>query len=286
MNRWTILAAAAALPAAAVPAIAPASETVTFGYDVHGRLIKISHAGNATNGIQAEYSYDRADNREAKTVTNVAGGAGAVTFSVKNVSAVQGQNLVFTVTKSGTTAASHSVSYATADDEAIGGSDYSITGGTLSFAPAESSKTVTVPTANDGDGEETLRLKLSAPSTGTEIVTGSAIGTILAKAVNSPPSTTADAAGITRCATQPVIIVLTDNDSDPQGVILTGVSSGAFGEASVVTAASPTSVRYAPYDNGIGTDKLTYTVRDSLGAESQGLLTVEVSEGTCPGFLD
>ena len=55
--------------AALIPIAASASETVTYGYDVKGRLIQISHSGSVNNGLTATYAYDAVDNRTS--VTNV-----------------------------------------------------------------------------------------------------------------------------------------------------------------------------------------------------------------------
>ncbi|WP_343521457.1 hypothetical protein [Sphingomonas sp.] len=50
-------------------AAALASETVTYSYDARGRLVAVKHSGTVNNNVQANYSYDKADNRTNKTVT-------------------------------------------------------------------------------------------------------------------------------------------------------------------------------------------------------------------------
>lgn len=50
-------------------AAAFASETVTYKYDARGRLVAVKHSGTVNNNVQANYSYDKADNRTNKTVT-------------------------------------------------------------------------------------------------------------------------------------------------------------------------------------------------------------------------
>ena len=50
-------------------AAAFASETVTYSYDARGRLVAVKHSGSVNNNVQANYSYDKADNRTNKTVT-------------------------------------------------------------------------------------------------------------------------------------------------------------------------------------------------------------------------
>lgn len=55
------------LAALAVPALS--SETVTYTYDAQGRLTKVVHTGTVNNNLQANYSFDKADNRINMNVT-------------------------------------------------------------------------------------------------------------------------------------------------------------------------------------------------------------------------
>ncbi len=47
---------------------ARAGETVAYGYDSLGRLIRVERSGTVNNGVAAHYSYDPADNRTNVTV--------------------------------------------------------------------------------------------------------------------------------------------------------------------------------------------------------------------------
>lgn len=58
-----------ALAAVLVPAAAQATETITYSYDVHGRLVKVVHSGSVNNGQQTVYTHDHADNRTNVTTT-------------------------------------------------------------------------------------------------------------------------------------------------------------------------------------------------------------------------
>lgn len=51
-----------------------AQETVTYTYDVHGRLIQLSRAGGPNAGSVTTYGFDANTNRTGKTTT----GAGAL----------------------------------------------------------------------------------------------------------------------------------------------------------------------------------------------------------------
>ena len=72
------------------------------------------------------------------------------------------------------------VDYATSDGTAAAGEDYAATSGTLTFAPGETEKTVSVPIHDDShdEGSETLSLTLSNAQ-GARIGDGEATGTIV-----------------------------------------------------------------------------------------------------------
>jgi hypothetical protein len=63
------LAQGIALAAIFIATPALADETITYTYDVHGRLVQVAHAGTVNSGVQTTYSYDTADNRTNKTTT-------------------------------------------------------------------------------------------------------------------------------------------------------------------------------------------------------------------------
>lgn len=52
-----------------IPSAATASETTSYSYDALGRVTTVSHSGTVNNGLQAQYTYDPADNRTNVTVT-------------------------------------------------------------------------------------------------------------------------------------------------------------------------------------------------------------------------
>ncbi len=75
----------------------------------------------------------------------------------------------FTVTLSAASSQTITVAYATANGTATSGSDYQATSGTLTFAPGQTSKTITVPVNGDRRAEpnETFFVNLSSPTNAT-----------------------------------------------------------------------------------------------------------------------
>jgi len=58
-----------AASALALAAAAYAAETISYGYDARGRLVKVQHNGSVNNNVTTNYSYDKADNRLLKNTT-------------------------------------------------------------------------------------------------------------------------------------------------------------------------------------------------------------------------
>src|SRR4029077_13507830 len=85
----------------------------------------------------------------------------------------------FTVTLSAAYDVPVTVNYSTANGTATAGSDYQATSGTLTFAPGETSKTVTVQVIGDrlAEANETFFVNLSSP-TNAVITDGQGVGTI------------------------------------------------------------------------------------------------------------
>ncbi len=107
-----------------------------------------------------------ADGR-ALTNTSSAAVGGPVRIRVADARAREGKDasLDFAVTLSRAAAQEVSVDYATEDGTAKAGADYTAVSGTLTFAPGETAKTVSVPLLDDAidEGKETFKLRLSNP---------------------------------------------------------------------------------------------------------------------------
>jgi YD repeat-containing protein len=95
---------------------------------------------------------------------------------------------------------------------------------------------------------------------------------------NQPPTTAADTMSVARCNTGTKNV--TANDSDPEGHLPLSLVSVVNNNPSRGTA-SVLSASLVRYDAAaIGTDIITYTVKDSLGATSAGTLTVTITSGS------
>jgi uncharacterized repeat protein (TIGR01451 family) len=106
------------------------------------------------------------------------------TITVDDVSVTEGDtgtlDAVFTVRLSLANSQPVTVNYATADGTALAGNDYFATNGVLSFAPGETTKTVTVKVRGDlvTEPDETFLLNLSNPANAS-LARASGQGTIL-----------------------------------------------------------------------------------------------------------
>lgn len=93
---------------------------------------------------------------------------------------VEGDDLIFTVTKIGPATTSFSVSYSTANGTAVSGHDYTSRSGILSFSENEATEIITVRTRRDitVEGQETVIVNLTNPTGGPTISISQASGTI------------------------------------------------------------------------------------------------------------
>ena len=111
-------------------------------------------------------------------------------ISIGDASADEPGTLTFPVTLSQASAREVKISWATADGTAAAGSDYTGGGGTLTFAPGDTSKNIDVAVIGDSVTEEneTMKVLLSGPVgvPAANVLDGEGAGTIIDK--NAPPS--------------------------------------------------------------------------------------------------
>ena len=97
---------------------------------------------------------------------------GVLAFSLDAYTTGESGPAVLTVTRTNGSAGAVTVGYATINDTAISGSDYTgVSGGTLPFADGETIKTIRVPIINDPNVEanKTFQVALSAPTGGATL---------------------------------------------------------------------------------------------------------------------
>ena len=262
-------------------------ETAQHSYDALGRLTSSTYTNGPRAGKQSDLAYDPAGNRTAQAYgVGLPGPNNAVSFSVSGPGTVQeGQVAVFTVTKSAQARDPLTVNFATIASSAASPGDYTAVSGTLSFLGWETVKTVSVQVINDGAGEaaEQFSLQLSAPAAPSNISVGSVPVTIASNgSPNQPPTAVFDSITMGQCAL--FTFRPAQNDTDPEGnypLYLNSVGQNSF----VQTSFNPNEANpLVSFNSGgnTGTWALTYSVRDSLGASSNGTISVRVTNnGGC-----
>ena len=94
-----------------------------------------------------------------------------IEFSIASSSVLESAgSAVISVSRTQTLNTTATIQYATSDQSALNGSDFTSTSGTLSFAPGETVKNITVPISNDSatESNESFLITLSPPGAGVE----------------------------------------------------------------------------------------------------------------------
>ena len=110
-------------------------------------------------------------------------------ISISDASATEGGAVEFTVSLGAASANPITVDYATADGSAVAPGDYTAGTGTVTFAPGDTSETVSVQTNDDAlvEGTETFDVNLSNATGNAAIADGLGVGTINDNDVDQPP---------------------------------------------------------------------------------------------------
>jgi len=249
-----------------------ASEMVTYTYDPLGRLVASSIAGGYYNGLQTTVSYDAAGNRSNYSVS---GSPLAPSLSISNASVTEGGTLVFTVTKTGTGAAS--ANWATANGSATAGSDYTAASGTISFAIGETSKTISIATIDDAavESAETLTVTLSSPSPGATIGSATGTGTISDNDVVLPGFSISGAPAVTEGGT--LVFTVTKNGTTTGTFSVNfATANGTAASGSDYTATSGT-LTFAPNETS---KTISVVTIDDASVESPETVLVNLSGPT------
>jgi hypothetical protein len=161
-------------------------------------------------------------------------------LSINNVSVKEGNgnvvDAVFTVKLSKASGAPVTVHYASLNGTAVGGSDFEVSTGTLTFAPGQTTRTVTVHVTGDTlyEGNETFQVQL-ADATNATIRTGLGVGTI--KNDDKAPNLSISNVTVVEGNVAVFTVVL----SAPSGLDVTVRYATANGTAKARTDYTPTS---------------------------------------------
>ncbi|MEX8495276.1 Calx-beta domain-containing protein, partial [Sphaerotilus sp.] len=183
----------------------------------------------------------------------------------------------FTVTMTSAATAPVTVHFASEDGTAHAGSDYTAVNGTLTFAPGELTKTISVPITDDTvfEGPETFKMNLSAPSTNAFIVDNQGLGTIKDDGTGTVPP------GVTPTDDRPHATI---NDV----TVNEGAGTATFTVTLAGTATTPVTIDYATADGtakaGQDYSAVTGTVSFAPGETTKSIvvpiLNDTVYEGT------
>ena len=210
-----------------------------------------------------------------------------VTATIANASTSEGDTgtkpLVFTVTLNTPSATPITIDYATADGpagEAVAGEDYAAASGTLSFAPGETSKTITVLINGDTkfEDDETFTVTLSNQTAGVTLAGSPATGTItnddsIPTLTVSSPTVVEGNSGTTTMN----FVVSLSNATDQAVTFDYTTTNGTATQPSDYTTASAVGATIAA---GSTSFNVAVTINGDTTQESNETLTLDVSNAT------
>jgi uncharacterized delta-60 repeat protein/CSLREA domain-containing protein len=224
---------------------APGETTKTVTVAVKGDVLDEANETyfiNLTNAANATIS----DSQGLGTVTD---DDGAGTLSINDITVTEGNsgtvNAVFTVTLSAASGQTVTVDFATADGTALQPGDYTSNSGTLTFAPGETTKTVTVAVKGDvlDEVNETYFINLTNAANAT-ISDAQGLGTITDD--DGTPTLSIDD------------ITVTEGDAGTVNTVFTVTLSAASGQTVTVDFATADGTALQPGDYTSNSGTLTF----------------------------
>jgi hypothetical protein len=252
----------------------PGQTSITVPVSVLGDTL---YEGNETFGLWITQASNALINRITGNATIVDDDP-STTISVSDASATEGNSglsgVTFTVTLNAASTQTVTVNYSTAAGTATAGTDYQSLSGTLSFAPGQTSKTVTVYAIGDTaiEPNETFTLNLSG-ATNASISRAQGTGTILDD--DSPGLSVGNASVIEgNGGTNYVSFNVTLSPSAAQTVTVSyATASGTATSGSDFTATSGTLTFYA----GQTSNTIYVPVTGDLNYETDETFTLNLS---------
>jgi serralysin len=254
---------------------ADGADTVDLSGYAAGQVTETASGNDLVLGFGANGSLTLKGYYVAPTHPSIIYDAVVPQVSINNVSVTEGNSSTsasFTVSLSVPAATSQSVAYTTSNGTAQAGSDYVAASGTVTFAPGEMQKTVTVSIVGDTtqEADETFSVLLSAPSSGIVIVDSQGDGTIVNDDLppNQLPIAQATATPVT--GTTPLTVAFNGSSSyDPDGSIVS--YAWTFGDGSTASSTNPSHTY-----TSVGTFVATLTVTDNRGGTNSTSKTISV----------
>lgn len=235
-------------------------------------------------------------------VFEVRGGTVGGRFSINDASVVEGNPgdhnvATFTVTLTPPAAIESTIDYTTGNGTAVAPDDYALTSGTLTFAPGESTKTITVPIVGDllREGDETFTLNLSN-AVGGGITRPQGTGTIFDEEANTPPI----ASDFARSVNEDSVLSLSrgsfaaaysDAENDPLNKVkivalptngALKLRQNAVTLNQVILADDLATLTYTPNPNYFGADTVGYQDNDRIAYSNTANLNITVNSVNDP----
>ena len=209
--------------------VQPAGIEIANSSDASGRSVYI-----VDRGIDESVDINENDGRLYEFSLEGNSNPGEAEIAIADASIVEGDNgnndLNFTVSLTEASTEAVSVDFTTNDGTAIAGEDYLASSGTVTFAPGETSQTITLSIIGDtiveDPQEETFTVNLSNPS-GATIVDDEAIGTITDNDDDGNPGGGGDEAFY---ATTRDSVNLNGNSFDDEDVIFYNPDEGTWSQ--------------------------------------------------------
>jgi len=214
--------------------------TLTFGVGETSKTISVPILGDTTDepnetfelNLSAPVNATLADSQATGTITD---DDAAPTVSIAGTTVTEGDsgtvNATLTVSLSNASSQTVTVAYTTQNGTATAPEDYTTTSGALTFAPGETSKTISVPIAVDAatESNETFKVVLSAPTNAT---LGTAEGTVTITDDDGPGTLQFSAATYSVAETAGTItIAVTRTGGDAAGVTVQYATSNGTATA-------------------------------------------------------
>ena len=209
-----------------------------------------------------------------------------VGITITGGSVVEGNSgttpLVFNVVLSAPASSTVTVNYATVGGSAAAGSDFNSQSGTLSFAPGETSKTITVGVIGDTafEANETFTVALSGASSNAAIRTASATGTITNDDAQPAPPTLAIRSAAVRESVGSLVFTVTLSVPSTTTVTVRYVTVNGTATSSGRTADYSAASGTVTFNPGETSKTISVAIRNDTTVEPDETFFVDLSRAS------